>query len=82
MLLADEDIFHCGRCKLQFTNLLLFLSHKQSNCYATKSNVICTDGQTIGLRLAEAEPTTANQNTAFTTKLMHNLQKQVCFKKK
>ena len=28
----DEDLFQCGKCKSEFTNLATFLSHKQSQC--------------------------------------------------
>lgn len=28
----DEDVFQCGKCKKQFSNLSQFVSHKQSRC--------------------------------------------------
>lgn len=28
----EEDVFQCGKCKKQFSNLSLFVSHKQSRC--------------------------------------------------
>ncbi|XP_033113185.1 zinc finger protein 341-like [Anneissia japonica] len=28
----DEDVFQCGKCKKQFTNLPVFMNHKKDNC--------------------------------------------------
>ncbi|XP_053402137.1 zinc finger protein 341-like isoform X2 [Mercenaria mercenaria] len=28
----DEDVFQCGKCKKQFSNLSLFVGHKQTRC--------------------------------------------------
>ena len=28
----EEDIFQCGKCKKQFSSLMLFMNHKQTRC--------------------------------------------------
>lgn len=28
----EEDVFQCGKCRSQFTNLSMFVSHKQQMC--------------------------------------------------
>ncbi|XP_071957306.1 zinc finger protein 341-like [Antedon mediterranea] len=36
----DEDVFQCGKCKKQFTNLPMFMNHKNSNCLANISRSV------------------------------------------
>jgi hypothetical protein len=79
----DEDVFQCGRCKREFTNLTTFLNHKQTQCITVsakdngnKTGVIVSSGSGDQTLLTSG----GGQGFIYTAQLTQATNKQVASK--
>lgn len=73
----DDDLFQCGKCKKEFTNLVNFLSHKQGQCLG---EVVANTNTSQPLTLRTSmDISTSNTSIVYTTHLGHAITKQVCY---
>lgn len=83
LLSDDEDVFQCGRCKREFTNLTTFLNHKQTQCIAVSAK---DNGNKTGVVVSAGSgdqtlvSSSAGQGFIYTAQLTQATNKQVTFK--
>ncbi|XP_006825191.1 zinc finger protein 341-like [Saccoglossus kowalevskii] len=70
----EEDVFQCGKCKKQFSNLPAFMAHKRERCLPVLQQ---NQPRPVSVTTTHALP---NPNSAFTTSVQHHtLNRQVAY---
>ena len=65
----EEDVFQCGKCKREFSNLSLFLGHKQNQCVVPERTSATTSSVSTIANVHSAGMTSSN--VIYTAHLAH-----------